>query len=100
MEQFNKLKETYFYVIGLSYKKADAEIRGRFSLDEISKLKLLQQAKENGIESLVITSTCNRTEIYGFAQHPFQLIKLLCDNTKGTIEEFQKVAYIYKNKDA
>ena len=38
MEQFNKSKETYFYVIGLSYKKADAEIRGRFSLDEISKL--------------------------------------------------------------
>ena len=100
MEQFNKLKETYFYVIGLSYKKADAEIRGRFSLDETSKLKLLNQAKENGIESLVVTSTCNRTEIYGFAQHPFQLIKLLCDNTKGTIEEFQRVAYVYKNKDA
>ena len=100
MEQFNKSKETYFYVIGLSYKKADAEIRGRFSLDETSKLKLLNQAKENGIESLVVTSTCNRTEIYGFAQHPFQLIKLLCDNTKGTIEEFQRVAYVYKNKDA
>ena len=28
------------------------------------------------------------------------LIKLLCDNTKGTIEEFQEVAYIYKNKEA
>ena len=52
------------------------------------------------IESLVVTSTCNRTEIYGFAQHPFQLIKLLCENTKGTVEEFQKVAYVYKNKDA
>ena len=100
MQQYNISKSSSFYALGLSYKKADADIRGRFSLDENSKINLLNQAKENGIESLVITSTCNRTEIYGFAQHPFQLIQLLCDNTKGTVEEFQKVAYIYKNKDA
>jgi len=100
MEQYQISKSTSFYAIGLSYKKADAEIRGHFSLDDVSKLALLQQAKENQIESLIVTSTCNRTEIFGFAQHPFQLIKLLCDNTNGTVEEFQKVAYIYKNKDA
>ncbi len=100
MHQYNISKSSSFYALGLSYKKADADIRGRFSLDEKSKINLLNQAKENGIESLVITSTCNRTEIYGFAQHPFQLIQLLCENTKGTVEEFQKVAYIYKNKDA
>lgn len=100
MQKYNISKSKYFYAVGLSYKKADADIRGRFSLDEESKLNLINQAKENHIESLVVTSTCNRTEIYGFAQHPFQLIQLLCDNTKGTVEEFQKVAYIYKNKDA
>tara|TARA_R110002049_G_scaffold21057_5_gene77540 strand:- start:7287 stop:8549 length:1263 start_codon:yes stop_codon:yes gene_type:complete len=100
MQKYNISRSNYFYAIGLSYKKADADIRGRFSLDEASKLTLLNQAKENDIESLVVTSTCNRTEIYGFAQHPFQLIQLLCDNTRGTVEEFQEVAYIYKNKDA
>lgn len=100
MHQYNVSKSNSFYVIGLSYKKADAVIRGRFSLDENTKITLLNQAKEAGIESLVVTSTCNRTEIYGFSQHPFQLIKLLCDNTKGTVEEFQKVAYVYKNQEA
>jgi len=85
-------KTTYFYAIGLSYKKADAEIRGHFSLDDTAKKALLEQAKNSGIESLLVTSTCNRTEIFGFAEHPFQLIKLLCDNTKGTVEEFQKLA--------
>ncbi len=100
MEQYHISRGTYFYAIGLSYKKADAEIRGHFSLDDTSKTALLEQAKIAGIESLVVTSTCNRTEIYGFAQHPFQLIQLLCDNTQGTVEEFQKVAYIYKNRDA
>ncbi len=93
-------KPTTFYSIGLSYKKADADIRGKFSIDTVSKTKLLQQAKEDGIESLIVTSTCNRTEIYGFAQHPFQLIKLLCQYSQGTVEDFQKVAYVYKNQEA
>lgn len=100
MQKYNISKSNYFYAIGLSYKKADADIRGRFSLDENAKGALLNQAKDNDIESLVVISTCNRTEIYGFAQHPFQLIKLLCDNTKGTVEEFQEVAFVYKNKEA
>ena len=100
MEQYNISKGTHFYALGLSYKKADAEIRGHFSLDENAKANLLQQAKESSIEGLIVTSTCNRTEIFGFAEHPYQLIKLLCDNTKGTVEEFQKVAYIYKSRDA
>ncbi len=100
MEQFNKSESTYFYVIGLSYKKADAKMRGEFSLDHNAKTNLMVQAKASGIESLVATSTCNRTEIYGFARHPFELIKLLCDNTQGTVEDFQTVAYVYKNSDA
>ncbi len=100
MEQYNISKGTHFYALGLSYKKADAEVRGSFSLDENAKQNLLNQAKENNIEGLIVTSTCNRTEIFGFAEHPYQLIKLLCENTKGTVEEFQKVAYIYKSRDA
>jgi glutamyl-tRNA reductase len=93
------LKNT-FYAIGLSYIKADAEMRGRFSLSEDAKERLLIQAKNEGIESIVVISTCNRTEIYGFAQHPYQLIHLLCDNCEGTVEDFQKVAYLYKSREA
>lgn len=100
MENYSFAKHPTFYAIGLSYKKADAEMRGRFSLDEKAKTNLLHQAKEEGLESLVVTSTCNRTEIYGFAQHPFQLIKLLCENSQGTVEDFQKVAFVYKNHEA
>lgn len=100
MENYSFAKHPTFYAIGLSYKKADAEMRGKFSLDEKAKTNLLHQAKEEGLESLVVTSTCNRTEIYGFAQHPFQLIKLLCENSQGTVEDFQKVAFVYKNHEA
>jgi glutamyl-tRNA reductase len=100
MEFTNGSKHTTFYAIGLSYKKADAEIRGRFSMDTEAKNRLLNQAHSEGIDSLIVTSTCNRTEIYGFAEHPFQLIKLLCANSNGTVEDFQKVAFIYKNHEA
>ena len=100
MENFNMSKQTSFYALGLSYKKADAAIRGKFSLDAKAKSTLLIQAEAEGIEALLVTSTCNRTEIYGFAQHPYQLIKLLCENSNGTVEEFQEVAYIYKNQEA
>lgn len=100
MEKYHISKHRSFYAIGLSYKKADAEMRGRFSLDIESKKVLLLQAKSAGIDGILVISTCNRTEIYGFAQHPFQLIQLLCGNSKGTVEEFQEVAYVYKNYDA
>lgn len=95
-----KKLNTHFYAIGLNYKKADAEVRGHFSLNDEGKQALLAQAKINGIESVMCVSTCNRTELYGFAEHPYQLIHLLCENTKGTVEEFQNVAYIHKNNEA
>ena len=94
------LKPLTFYALGISYKKADAAMRGKFSLSSPAKNSLLVQAKNDGIEALLVTSTCNRTEIYGFAEHPYQIIKLLCENTAGTVEEFQEFSYIYKNKEA
>ncbi|RZJ92700.1 MAG: glutamyl-tRNA reductase [Chryseobacterium sp.] len=100
MEKYNMSRSTTFYAVGLSYKKADAELRGKFSLGTNAESKLLHQAKAEGIESLIVISTCNRTEIYGFAHHPYELIRLLCDNSSGTLEEFRAVAYIYKNHQA
>jgi glutamyl-tRNA reductase len=100
MENNNFSKHHYFYSVGLSYKKADADMRGKFSLDASAIIRLLEQAKNEGIESLIVSSTCNRTEIYGFAEHPFQLIKLICENSKGTVEEFQKIGFVYKNQEA
>ncbi len=100
MRSYHISKHSSFYAIGLSYKKADAEVRGKFSLDVPAIDRIMTQAKEQGIDGLLAISTCNRTELYGFAQHPFQLIKMLCDQTQGSVEEFQEVAYVYKNHDA
>ena len=93
-------KPTNFYNIGVSYVKADAHTRGKFSLTKESQFNLLEEARSIGLGELFVLSTCNRTEITGFAEHPFQLIGLLCKHSGGSVEEFARVSYVNKNQDA
>lgn len=88
------------YNVGLSYKKADVKTRSTFSVSKQQQQKLLEKAKQRGIEGAIVLSTCNRTEITGFAKHPFELISLLIEHSKGSVEEFIDVANVYKNKEA
>lgn len=91
---------TSFYAIGLSYQKADASIRGHFSVDDTTQQGILEEAKKLGLPGLVVISTCNRTELYGYADSAMTLVNLLCNQTQGTLEEFLEVAYLHKNDDA
>ena len=100
MQQISNANYPSFYVIGISYKKADAKLRGLFNLSPTKKANLLNQAKSLGIEGLLTTSTCNRTEVYGLVKDPSILINLLCENTDGNKESFDKVAYTFKNQEA
>lgn len=93
-------KQIQFYNIGVSYKKADTSIRGKFSLSKENQIALLNTTKERGFDGVFVLSTCNRTEITGFAERPCQLIELFCEFTEGTIEEFAKFSNIYKNDEA
>ncbi|MDZ7613581.1 MAG: glutamyl-tRNA reductase [Flavobacteriaceae bacterium] len=96
----NYRKENNFYVIGLSYKKADVAIRSKFSLSKDNESALLKEAKELGMDGVMVISTCNRTEIIGFANHPYELISLLCKFANGSVDEFAKVSFVYKNAEA
>jgi glutamyl-tRNA reductase len=88
------------YNVGLSYKKADVKVRGSFSIAKENQKLLLKDAKSQGIDGIFVLSTCNRTEITGFAKHPFQLISLLVKYSQGTLEGFIPVSNVYKNKEA
>jgi len=92
-------KDTFF-AIGLNYKKADAEVRGRFSVSENVQKDILIASKQSAVRSLTLISTCNRTELYGFAQKAKDLVTLLCEHTTGSISEFEKVAYVYQDQRA
>ncbi len=100
MNHYHLSKNRSFYCIGLSYKKADATMRGLFSLSAENKGLLLDRARLENIDELLVISTCNRTELYGYAEHPFQLIQLLCEFSNGSIDDFQRVGYVSKNREA
>lgn len=89
-----------FYVAGISYKKADEETRGLFALNNENCERLLKAAPSFGINELFVLSTCNRTEIYGFADNDDELINLLCLHTNGGIERFIQSAYVKTNTEA
>ena len=88
------------YNIGVSYRKADAHTRGRYSLSKPKQIELLKEAKSIGFDGIFILSTCNRTEITGFAEHPSQLIELLCKYSGGSKEEFARISYVFKSNEA
>lgn len=90
----------HFYTVGISYKTADLSTRGQFSLSNEQCVSLLKEAKEKGINEIMINTTCNRTEIYAYAEHPYQVIKLLCAHSSGSLSVFEQLGYILKNEAA
>lgn len=82
-----------FYAVGINYKKSDASVRGQFAIGSEQYTAVLTAAAAQGLDEIFILSTCNRTEIYGFAHSSQQLIGLLCSQTVGDAETFQKAAY-------
>lgn len=89
-----------FFVAGVNYRKTDAAVRGRFALNNEQYINVLKSASAFAIHEFFIVSTCNRTEIYGFAEHPNDLIELLCTETAGDSFTFSQLAYIHKGLDA
>lgn len=82
-----------FFIAGINYKKTDAAIRGQFAISPEQYEKLLTLAPSYHLHELFVLSTCNRTEIYGFAEEASQLIDLLCTQTTGTPATFSGIAY-------
>lgn len=89
-----------FYVAGINYKKSDASVRGQFAIGAEQYAAVLQAARACGLNDLFILSTCNRTEIYGFAHSRQQLVDLLCSQTAGDADTFKKSAYIKAGHEA
>lgn len=89
-----------FFIAGINYKKSDAGIRGNFAINNDQYEALLGLASQYGIDEVFVLSTCNRTEIYGFAEKVNDLIELLCTQTEGDIESFYQMAYIKNELEA
>ena len=89
-----------YYVVGVSYKNADLLTRGKFSLSKSKVSLLLKQAKVDGLNELMVISTCNRTELYGIVENPKILIEYLCKFSDGDQAQFYEKGYILSEKRA
>ncbi|GAA4313860.1 glutamyl-tRNA reductase [Compostibacter hankyongensis] len=91
---------SHFFLAGINYRKTDAAIRGRFAINNEQYAKIIADARTEGVNEMFILSTCNRTEIYGFAHNAEQLITLLCGETSGDKRLFQRLAYVQQGEAA
>ncbi len=89
-----------FWIAGINYKKTDASLRGLFAVDNDQYDQLLSSAPRYGISEFFILSTCNRTEIYGFAANPDQFTDLLCSVCTGDKTTFENISYTKNNTKA
>jgi len=84
-----------FKVVGISYKKANEEIRGKFSLSDARQSRLLNLFHQNKINGFII-STCNRTEIYTLVDNVTKIFNLWNDVTESTLQDLVDFTYVYE----
>lgn len=89
-----------FSVIGINHWDAPVELREKFSLRRPQKEALLDGAKREGIDSLFVVSTCNRTELYAQRTTPHELVRLLTTYSNGSLDEFHKYGFEYEGRRA
>jgi glutamyl-tRNA reductase len=89
-----------FFVVGISYKNTDAVTRGQFSISPRQYESILELAPSYGLDEIFVLSTCNRTEIYGFAKHTSDLLELLHSQSSGDFKLLSQMAYVKNGTDA
>lgn len=92
--------EDRFFQIGLSFKKANLQTREAFSLSNEAMEALLEDYKRRFGRGAFAVSTCNRTELYGFAPQADDLLSLLLTYSKGKAESFAEFGYIREGHEA
>jgi glutamyl-tRNA reductase len=100
MFSYSSSSNSKFFIAGINYKKSDASVRGMYAINKDRCISLFAKASQFNISSFFILSTCNRTEIYGFADDALSLGRLLCSETDGEFEIFYRKAYFKSGNKA
>src|SRR6056297_1254656 len=93
-------KITDFCAVGVNHWEASIDVRERFSLKNAHKRKLIEGAKREGVNSLFVVSTCNRTEIFAQDVTPQELIRLLVTYSNASLEEFHNYGFEKEGQQA
>jgi len=88
-----------FYVVGVNFQKTDTQHRSKFSITSAKNEEAYTQSSAC-LEHFLILSTCNRTEIYGFAPCEYVLLAFMKSLSGATHEEISANAYIKEGDEA
>lgn len=89
-----------FCVAGINYHSANTDVRGLFAITKEDFTRIAEKARQLHLRSVFVVSTCNRTEIYGYAEHVNLLAQLLTAHTKGSLDSFLEHAYLLSGAPA
>lgn len=88
-----------FFVVGLSFKKTDLTHRNLFAFNTQQCTDIYSRTNSDCLNQFFILSTCNRTEIYGFAPCEYLLTGLLQQHA-GCSKEAMHDVYIKEGAEA
>ena len=91
---------TDFCAVGVNHWEATIDVRERFSLKKAQKKELIKGAKREGINSLFVVSTCNRTEIFAQDVIPQELIRLMVTYSNASLDEFHNYGFEKEGQQA
>lgn len=89
------------FVVGINHKTAPIQLREKvyFALEKLP--LYLQDLLNRGLaQEAVLLSTCNRSELYCYAQDISALRDWFCDQTELPRKELESAIYIYRNQEA
>src|SRR6478736_3525982 len=88
-----------FYAVGINFHKTDTQHRSKFSITSAKNEEAYTQSSAC-LEHFFVLSTCNRTEIYGFAPCEYVLLAFMKSLSGATNEEISANAYIKEGDEA
>lgn len=100
MKEFEVSRYANFFLVGIDHQKANVSIREKFSLSDEQANHLIHEYRQEGGDGIMVLSTCNRTEIYAFANCPRDLISLFCKYSGNSKSEFEPYQNIKQNREA
>ncbi|MDL1913752.1 MAG: glutamyl-tRNA reductase [Bergeyella sp.] len=96
----NIYQTSFFTALSVSYEKADAETRGRFSFFESHIKDFVQKITEKDIGDAFVVSTCNRTEIYTTTTNYLLVAEEYCSTIGVSLSDFMNYVKIYSREEA
>lgn len=90
----------HFFVAGVSFRKTNIRLRSKFSFAPSQCSSIYAATQADCFGHYFILSTCNRTEIYGFAPCKYVLYSLLQHHANASPEEINQYVYAKEGNDA